>query len=155
MSLLRVVRLSPLVGVLVLQLAGCGSHATVADSTSNSPSSELTASPQAEGTGPPDADSARRVEHIRHIARRSALFGLAVLAVGVTLLFIYGYIRDWAAAVSSITARRPWFSQVELTGARPSASAGAMLQRWLTTSNSSSRCRAVARWTVTSARIRR
>jgi len=44
----------------------------------------------------PDADSARRVERIRQMAQRSRLLGLAILTVGVILLFTYSYVRDWA-----------------------------------------------------------
>lgn len=34
-------------------------------------------------------------ERMRQAARRSAVFGLAVLGAGVALLFVYVYIRDW------------------------------------------------------------
>lgn len=42
------------------------------------------------------ADPARQIAGIRTVVRRSRIPGLAVLGAGVVLLFIYGYIRDWA-----------------------------------------------------------
>ena len=42
------------------------------------------------------ADPARQIAGIRTVVRRSRILGLAVLAAGVILLFIYSYIRDWA-----------------------------------------------------------
>jgi hypothetical protein len=44
----------------------------------------------------PDASPAHRVEHIQHMAQRSRIPGLALLIVGVILLFTYSYMRDWA-----------------------------------------------------------
>jgi hypothetical protein len=46
-------------------------------------------------TGKPDGDSARHIEHIRHRVQWSRLFGLAVLTIGVILLFTYPYLHDW------------------------------------------------------------
>ena len=61
----RALRFRPLVGVLVLLLAGCGAGGTVTGAVSNSPSSESTASlsegtassPPTEGTGPESSPS--------------------------------------------------------------------------------------------------
>lgn len=50
----------------------------------------------AAGPAEPPADPARQIERIRTVARRSRIPGLALLAAGVVLLLIYGYIRDWA-----------------------------------------------------------
>jgi hypothetical protein len=44
----------------------------------------------------PGADPARDIERIRHMLRGSRIPGLAVLTVGVVLLFAYRYVRDWA-----------------------------------------------------------
>jgi hypothetical protein len=44
-----------------------------------------------------DTGSAPRVERVRRVARRSVAAGLVVLGAGMTLLFTYAYVRDWAA----------------------------------------------------------
>lgn len=44
----------------------------------------------------PGANPARQAEHIRRMVRRSRVLGLAVLTVGVVLLFTYSVVRDWA-----------------------------------------------------------
>ena len=44
----------------------------------------------------PHANPARHIEHIRHMLHRSRVFGLAVLTVGIVLLFTYSYARNWA-----------------------------------------------------------
>jgi hypothetical protein len=44
----------------------------------------------------PGANPARHAEHIRRMVRRSRVLGLAVLTVGVVLLFTYSYVRNWA-----------------------------------------------------------
>jgi hypothetical protein len=51
----------------------------------------------ADGADPaePGANPARHVEHIRQMVHGSRVFGLAVLTVGVALLFTYSYLRDW------------------------------------------------------------
>jgi hypothetical protein len=62
-NLLRIVRFSPVLGVLVLLLAGCGAHGTVAGPGSSSPGTESAASltegssPPTEGTGPDSSQS--------------------------------------------------------------------------------------------------
>lgn len=43
-----------------------------------------------------DGDAVRHSEHIRHMVQRSRLFGLAVLTIGVILLFTYPYLYGWA-----------------------------------------------------------
>lgn len=42
------------------------------------------------------ADPAQQIVGIRTMVQRSRIPGLVMLAAGVALLFIYGYIRDWA-----------------------------------------------------------
>ena len=71
-------------GILLLDAAVCGRIASVVTDAAEDVNAKR------------GAGSARRVEGIRRIACRSALFGLVVLAMGVTLLFTYAYIRDWA-----------------------------------------------------------
>ena len=44
----------------------------------------------------PSASQAQRVRHIKRMTQRSRISGLAVLAVGVVMLFAYPYMRDWA-----------------------------------------------------------
>ena len=44
----------------------------------------------------PGANPAQHVEHIRHMIQMSRFIGLAVLSVGVVLLFTYSYVRNWA-----------------------------------------------------------
>lgn len=44
----------------------------------------------------PSASQAQRVRHIKRMTQRSRVSGLAVLAVGVIMLFAYPYMRDWA-----------------------------------------------------------
>ena len=43
----------------------------------------------------PGANPAWHAEHIRRMVRRSRVLGLAVLTVGVVLLFTYSVVRDW------------------------------------------------------------
>ena len=50
----------------------------------------------AAGTAEADAGPAQRVRRIRHRAQRSVIGGLALLSVGIVLLFTYSYMRDWA-----------------------------------------------------------
>ncbi len=57
MNLLRILRFSPLVGVLVLLLASCGTHATVSGTSFNTPSTGSTTGPP---TGAPVAPAVRR-----------------------------------------------------------------------------------------------
>jgi len=44
----------------------------------------------------PGANPARHAEHIRRMVRRSRVLGLAMLTIGVVLLFTYSYVRNWA-----------------------------------------------------------
>ena len=46
--------------------------------------------------GAADHESTSEVTRIRNLARRGIVAGLAVLGLGVVLLFLYTYIRDWA-----------------------------------------------------------
>ena len=83
-----------LVPLLVLTLASAGFlmlnaavHRRVAAAAARSAGAAKAATP--------DAKPARHVEHIRHMMKRSRAFGLALLTVGVTLLFAYSYVRNW------------------------------------------------------------
>ena len=44
----------------------------------------------------PGASRTQRDRRAQHIAQRSRILGLAILTVGVVLLFTYSYMRDWA-----------------------------------------------------------
>jgi hypothetical protein len=44
----------------------------------------------------PGANPARHIKRICQMVQWSRLLGLAMLVIGVFLLFIYGYVRDWA-----------------------------------------------------------
>lgn len=52
MSPARISRFSPLAGLFVLLLVGCGGHATVTGTSASSPSVSFTSSPPLESTGP-------------------------------------------------------------------------------------------------------
>jgi hypothetical protein len=47
------------------------------------------------GAAQPAANPARRAGHIRRMVQRSRFFGLALITVGVVLLFTYTYVRGW------------------------------------------------------------
>lgn len=47
-------------------------------------------------TAKPDGDAALHTKHIRHVVQRSRFAGLAVLTIGVILLFAYPYLHGWA-----------------------------------------------------------
>jgi hypothetical protein len=48
------------------------------------------------GPSGPAERPAEQADRIRYLARRSQIPGLALLAAGVVLLFVYPYVRDWA-----------------------------------------------------------
>jgi hypothetical protein len=52
-------------------------------------------SPPTSPSGPAERP-AEQSDRIRYLARRSQIPGLALLAAGVVLLFVYPYVRDWA-----------------------------------------------------------
>ena len=46
--------------------------------------------------GDPHSTAAQHVKHTQHVTQRMRIPGLAIVAVGVILLFSYTYLRDWA-----------------------------------------------------------
>lgn len=46
--------------------------------------------------GDPHSTPAQHVRHIQRMTRRARVPGLAILSIGVILLFTYSYMRDWA-----------------------------------------------------------
>ena len=46
--------------------------------------------------GDPHSTPAQHVRHIQRVTRRMRIPGLAILAIGVIMLFGYSYMRDWA-----------------------------------------------------------
>ena len=84
-----------LVPLLVLTLAGAGLLMLDATVRRRTASAVADAADEA-NAAKPDLGPAQYVEQIRHIARRSVIFGLAVLTAGVVLLFTYSLVRGWA-----------------------------------------------------------
>ena len=84
-----------LVPLLVLTLASAGFLALNAAVRGRIGSAVAHAAHEA-NAAKPDADPARHVERIRHMVHGSRVFGLAVLTIGVVLLFTYAYVRNWA-----------------------------------------------------------
>lgn len=84
-----------LVPLLVLALASAG-FLTLNGAVRGRITSAV-AQPADEANKPePGTHPARHAEHIRRMVRRSRVLGLAVLTIGVVLLFTYSYVRNWA-----------------------------------------------------------
>lgn len=83
-----------LVPLLVFPLAAAG-FLTLNAAIRRRIASSVTHTADEANTAKPDGDSARHIEHIRHMVQRSRLSGLAVLTTGVILLFTYPYLHDW------------------------------------------------------------
>jgi hypothetical protein len=84
-----------LVPLLVLTLASAG-FLTLNAAVRRRIASAIARADDEASTAEPGARPARHVEHIRHALHGSRAFGLAMLLVGVVLLFTYSYVRDWA-----------------------------------------------------------
>jgi hypothetical protein len=84
-----------LVPLLVFPLGAAG-FLTLNTSIRRRIASSVTQSADEANTAKADGDPARPTEHIRHMVHRSRLFGLAVLTIGVILLFTYPYLYGWA-----------------------------------------------------------
>lgn len=82
-----------LVPLLVLTLAGAG-FLTLNAAVRGRIAAAAPAGGEA-GAAQPDANSARRAGHIRRMVQWSRIFGLALIAAGVVLLFTYTYVRGW------------------------------------------------------------
>jgi hypothetical protein len=84
-----------LVPLLVLTLGGAGLlllHTAVHGHISSAVADAADEASAAD----PGAHSARHLEHIHRTAQWSRVFGMAVVTVGVVLLFIYPYLANWA-----------------------------------------------------------
>ena len=84
-----------LVPLLVLPLAAAG-FLTLNAAIRRRIASRVASTADEANTAKPDGDPARHTDHIRHMVQWSRLFGLAVLTIGVILLFTYPYLHGWA-----------------------------------------------------------
>jgi hypothetical protein len=84
-----------LVPLLVLTLASAG-FLVLNAAVRGRIAAAVTRSADAANAAEPEVNPARHVEHIRRMVKWSRVTGLAVLAVGVVLLFAYSYVRNWA-----------------------------------------------------------